>query len=337
MKYEFKFCDISDKKIRLDKYLSSKINDISRGQIQYLIKNNHVYINNSIVNDCNYKLVSELNITVDYDKSDFAQISLAPYDIPLHILYEDDDVVVINKPSGLVVHPSPGSLDKTLVNALMFYTNGNLAHGLNNTAIDSFRPGIVHRIDKDTSGVLVVAKTTSALINLQKQFEDHSIHRIYYALCFGKPKVLSDRIETMIAYNPKTQKQIVHRIYKGKKTRTAITNYETVNIFNINNKYISLIRLKLETGRTHQIRVHMNHIGNPVIGDKIYGDFQKSIKGYDIKTQRILNSIERHLLHASELGFIHPRTKNYLIFKSDLPSDMEGLINFCKNNSRLDI
>ncbi len=329
MKFEIKV--ISEFTERLDKFLSSKLLDLSRNQVQFLIKNKRVQVNNKLITDCDYKVYSTNDITVEYDASDFMKMSIEAEDISLNIIYEDETIIVLNKPAGVVVHPAPGNYNKTLVNALMHHTNGNLAYNVNNDPMSGLRPGIVHRIDKETSGILVVAKTTLALLSLQKQFEEHDIHRVYYALCFGRPKKISDRIETMIAYNSKTKKQIVHRIFQKKKSRIAITNYEIVDTFDMNDKFVSLIRCKLETGRTHQIRVHMSYIGHPLIGDKLYGNNEQQLKKYDIKCQQFLKSVSRHMLHAAELGFVHPITKQFMSFTSDLPDDMKNLINFCKS------
>lgn len=333
--------DIDKDMKRLDKFLSSKITDLSRGQIQQLIKKGSVLLNGKAQTDCSYKLFDKDEIEISYDlKSDFPSISIEAEEIPLNIVYEDDYIIVLNKQAGITVHPAIGSYSGTLVNALMNHTNGNLAD--KNKA--DFRPGIVHRIDKETSGLLVIAKTNEALINLQKQFEHHSIHRVYTAICFGKPKEESGRIETLIGKsykNPQKQSIIRDTGYltqkqKVKNFKNAITNYELKALYewgsSASNSAISVINCKLETGRTHQIRVHLTSIGMPIIGDKLYGNSEKRIKSItNLELREEMQKIERQMLHAKELGFIHPITNEKLFFTSNLPDDMQDFINFLKN------
>ncbi|MDR2933861.1 MAG: RluA family pseudouridine synthase [Rickettsiales bacterium] len=334
---DFKFEKNTESSTRLDKFLSSVINDISRSQIQTLIKSGVVKIADASITDCSHKLQGGETISIKYNvEKDFAKMSTAAENIPLNIVFEDDAIIVLNKPAGMTVHPAPGSPDGTLVNALMHHTKGALATNPDDISAMTFRPGIVHRIDKETSGLLVIAKTTPALIDLQKQFEIHSIHRVYTAISFGKPRKNSDRLETFVSRGVDSKKQIVVRQIKGKSVRKAITNYEAIRIFNMvqNNQFITVYRCRLETGRTHQIRVHMTYIGTPIIGDKLYGNNEKRIKGFSTKHQPELQKISRHLLHATELGFVHPITKEELFFKSELPNDMQDFINFCNENSK---
>ncbi len=338
---DFKFeKNINQQSMRLDKFLSGVIDDISRSQIQQLIKSGVVKIAGAPISDCSHKLQGGETVSIIYDaEKDFVKMSTQSENIPLNIVYEDDAIIVLDKPAGMTVHPAPGSPSGTLVNALMHHTKGVLATNPDDISAMTFRPGIVHRIDKETSGLLVIAKTTPALLDLQKQFEVHSIHRVYTAVCFGKPRKNSDRLETFVARGANSKKQIVIRYSKEKNARKAVTNYDAANTFHLvkNNQFITVYRCKLETGRTHQIRVHMTYIGTPVVGDKLYGNNEKRIKSFNAAHQTELQKITRHLLHATELGFVHPTTKKELFFKSELPRDMQEFIAFCKSVSKTKI
>ena len=246
--------------------------------------------------------------------------------MPLNILHEDDDIIVINKSPGVVVHPGAGNYEKTLVNGLLFHCKDNLS-GIGG----KLRPGIVHRIDKDTSGIIVAAKNDFAHINLSKQFSDHTINRTYEALVWGSLRPSSGIINANISRSIRNRQLMSVRKDKGKK---AITNYKTLKIFkNINLPKISLIECKLETGRTHQIRVHMNFKGNPILGDKSYGKLKKKYKNIDPTIEKQINSFNRQALHAKSLGFIHPKTGREIFFEAERPKDFNELIKNLKKAS----
>ena len=252
---------------RIDKFLQSQINELSRTRLQALIRDGQVKINNIIINSTSKKIKEDDQIKVNFPPP--TETLIKPNKIPLDILYDDDDIIVINKSPGVVVHPGAGNYDKTIVNGLMFKYKNNLS-----SIGGKLRPGIVHRIDKDTSGVIVVAKNDNAHINLSKQFSDHSIKRVYEALIWGSLKPQNGKISEKISRSVKNRQLMTVRKEKGK---IAITNYKTLKVFqNLNLPKISLIECQLETGRTHQIRVHMNFKGNPILGDKSYGKTKKN-------------------------------------------------------------
>jgi 23S rRNA pseudouridine1911/1915/1917 synthase len=237
----------------------------------------------------------------------------------LDILYDDDDIIVINKSPGVVVHPGAGNYNNTIVNGLLFKYKNNLS-GIGG----KLRPGIVHRIDKDTSGVIVIAKNDNAHINLSKQFSDHSIKRIYETLIWGSLKPQNGKISEKISRSVKNRQLMAVRKEKGK---IAITNYKTLKVFqNLNIPKISLIECKLETGRTHQIRVHMNFKGNPILGDKSYGKSKKKFKKIDQSIEKKINNFDRQALHAKSLGFVHPATKKEIFFEARRPKDFDELV-----------
>ena len=247
------------------------------------------------------------------------KISLKPYNYKLDIIYEDIDLIVINKSAGISIHPAVGNYDNTIVNALIYYSGKNLSN-----IGDELRPGIVHRIDKDTSGLIVVAKNNRSHVNLSNQFSDHSISRIYQALIWGKLKPQSGKIETLITRSSKNRQLMEVGINKGKK---AITNYKTLEIFeNENPPTLSLLECKLETGRTHQIRVHMNYLGNSIVGDDKYKKRFKKIKNIDPLLEKNLINLNRQFLHAKTIGFIHPETKEIISFDSKIPNDISQVI-----------
>ena len=247
---------------RIDKFLQSQINELSRTRLQALIRDGQVKINNIIIKSASKKIKEEDQIKVNFPPA--KETPIKPNKIPLDVLYNDDDIIVINKSPGVVVHPGAGNYDDTIVNGLLFKYKNNLS-----SVGGKLRPGIVHRIDKDTSGVIVVAKNDNAHINLSKQFSDHSIKRVYEALIWGSLKPQNGKISEKISRSVKNRQLMAVRKEKGK---IAITNYKTLKVFqNLNLPKISLIECQLETGRTHQIRVHMNFKGNPIVGDKSYG------------------------------------------------------------------
>jgi 23S rRNA pseudouridine1911/1915/1917 synthase len=309
---------------RIDKFLQSQIVELSRTRLQTLILDGHVKLNDITVNNASKKIKEKDEIKVNFPPP--KETLIKPNKIPLNILYDDNDVIVINKSPGIVVHPGAGNYDNTIVNGLLFKYKNNLS-----SIGGKIRPGIVHRIDKDTSGVIVVAKNDNAHINLSKQFSDHSIKRIYEALVWGVLKPQSGRINEKISRSVKNRQLMAVRKEKGK---IAITNYKTLKIFqNLNLPKISFIECKLETGRTHQIRVHMNFKGNPILGDKSYGKTKKKFKKIDLNLEKKINNFNRQALHAKSLTFIHPKTKKELFFEAKRPSDFETLIKNLKKAS----
>ena len=238
----------------------------------------------------------------------------------LNIIFEDQDIIIIDKPIGMVVHPGAGNYEDTMVNGLLYHCKNNLS-GMNGED----RPGIVHRIDKDTSGLLVVAKNDQAHAFIAKQFEEHSIKRSYLVFVYGILRPLHGKIETLIGRNKTNRQKMSADVIRGKD---AITNYETLEVFKGNKiPDISLVKCILETGRTHQIRVHMSHKGNPILGDQTYGKKIKKIRGIDQEFEEILKSLKRQALHAHTLGFIHPTTNEEVFFASELPDDLNKLKN----------
>ena len=309
---------------RIDKFLQSQINELSRTRLQALIRDGQVKINSIIINSTSKKIKEDDQIKVNFPPP--TETLIKPNKIPLDILYDDDDIIVINKSPGVVVHPGAGNYDKTIVNGLMFKYKNNLS-----SIGGKLRPGIVHRIDKDTSGVIVVAKNDNAHINLSKQFSDHSIKRVYEALIWGSLKPQNGKISEKISRSVKNRQLMAVRKEKGKM---AITNYKTLKVFqNLNLPKISLIECQLETGRTHQIRVHMNFKGNPILGDKSYGKTKKKFTKIDLSLEKKINNFNRQALHAKSLGFIHPKTKKEVFFEARRPNDFETLIKKLKKAS----
>ena len=243
------------------------------------------------------------------------------------IIYEDDDLLVINKPAGIIMHPGAGNYDKTIVNALVYYNKDSLS-----TIGDELRPGIVHRIDKDTSGLVVIAKNNETHENLSLQFSEHNITRVYQLLIWGKLRPSSGKIDTFITRSSKNRQMMEVSISRGKR---AITNYKTIEVFeNDKTPTLSLVECKLETGRTHQIRVHMTHMGNSIMGDGKYKKKYKKLKNIDTNLENLIHKLDRQFLHAKTLGFIHPRTKKELIFSSILPQELEKIVQLLRNTSK---
>lgn len=277
---------------RIDSFITIQIPSLSRTRAQGLIKNGFVKVNEKNINK-NYKLQNNDEVEVGIPKA--KDIDILPENIPLNILFEDEDVILVNKPQGMVVHPDNTYNTNTLVNALLHHCKGNLS-GINGV----MRPGIVHRIDKDTSGILVIAKNDASHQSLSEQLATHSMTRIYYAIVCKNLKQKEGTINAPIGRSELDRKKMS---VTSKNSKKAITHYKLIKQF----KNYSLVELKLETGRTHQIRVHMSYIGNPLLGDKTYG----------YKNQPF--NLEGQLLHAKTLGFIHPKTKEYLEFETELP------------------
>lgn len=311
---------------RLDKFLSEKL-EISRGKVQNLIKQNLVKIKSSDEKITNKLSVKDGDVIfVEIPKEE--ELTLKPENIPVDVVYEDDDVIIVNKPQGMVVHIGAGNTSGTLVNALLYHTKGKLASDGGNT-----RPGIVHRIDKDTSGLLIVAKTNEAYLSLTKQFSEHSIDREYKSLVWGIPNPIEGKVETNINRDRiKRQQMTVCGTDTGKK---AITNYETLGVFqNHDLPAISVMKFKLETGRTHQIRVHMQHKKNPLIGDPVYKGRKSNILTVkNREVQDYLKQINGQMLHAYKLEFTHPTTGKRMKFKAKTPEYMQNLIDFLEEYS----
>ncbi len=239
-------------------------------------------------------------------------------EIPLEILYEDSDLVVVNKPAGMVVHPGAGNTGGTLVNALLGHCRDLSGIG------GELRPGIVHRIDKDTSGVLVVAKNDQAHRSLCKQFKEHTVKRVYLALVFGSPKADKGKIESIIGRHPVDRKRMSGLARRGKQ---AVTHWQAIQRY----KGLTLIRLKLETGRTHQIRVHLSEAGHPLAGDPVYGGSGRLANIHDPQLLALIKELGRQALHAKTLGFIHPATCEYMEYDTELPEDMARVIEYLEN------
>jgi len=304
-------------KVRVDTYINQKLKDISRSRIKNLILKSYLKINNKIVTDPSKKILvnDEIVIEIPVPKKS----SLKPYKFNLNIIYEDDDLMVINKPAGIVMHPGAGNYDNTIVNALISYDKK-----LSTSIGDELRPGIVHRIDKNTSGLVVIAKNNPTHENLSNQFNKHTILRSYQLLIWGKLRPGVGRIETFITRSSKNRQMMEASQTKGKK---AITNYETLEVFeNKNTPTLTLLECKLETGRTHQIRVHMNYLGNSIVGDDKYKKKFKKIKDIDEDLNNLLIGLDRQFLHAKTLGFYHPQKKEEMIFTSNLPHELDIIL-----------
>ena len=300
----YKFFTESEEQ-RLDVFLQSKFEDRTRSHIKNLIEKGKVTVSGKIVK-AGYKPKPTEEIVVELDQPEISEIK--PEDIKLNIVYEDSDLAVINKPQGMVVHPARGCYSGTLVNALLF--NMKDLSGING----EIRPGIVHRLDKDTSGLIVIAKNDATHVDLQKQIQSKTCHRIYRAIVHGKFKNDEGTITTYLARG-KTEYKKIFVVPEG-EGRLAITNYKVLDTF----KGVSYMEFDLKTGRTHQIRVHCAHMGHPVVGDKMYGI--KDTK-YDY--------LQGQLLHAYKLEFIHPKTKQFMSFSAPLPEYFENILNNLKN------
>ncbi|MCR5022579.1 RluA family pseudouridine synthase [Ruminococcus sp.] len=275
---------------RIDKVLSKQLPEMSRSSLQKLVNDGCVLVNGNIVSK-NYKIKNSDTISVEIPEAE--ELKAEPQDIPIDIVYEDDSLLVVNKPQGMVVHPAAGNPDGTLVNALLFHCKGRLS-SINGV----IRPGIVHRIDKFTSGLLMVAKTDIAHNFLAQQIKDHSFTREYNAICIGRFKEPTGTVNEPIGRSKFDRKKMCVTYQNCKE---AVTHYEVLEDLG----QYSLVKFRLETGRTHQIRVHSAFIGHPVLGDDVYGKAYKGLEG--------------QCLHAKKLGFIHPETKEYMEFDSELP------------------
>ena len=302
---------------RVDQFISSVEKNISRTRVKNLILNKKLKINDEIITDPSKRIA--INDYIHLEIPEPKKPSLKAYSFQLDIVYEDNDLIIINKPAGISIHPGAGDHDKTLVNALINYDNKNLSN-----IGDELRPGIVHRIDKDTSGLVVVAKNNLTHEKLSIQFSKHTIKRVYQALIWGKLRPQTGRIETLITRSKKNRQMMEVGLTKGKK---AVTNYKTLEVFeNKNTPTFSLIECKLETGRTHQIRVHMSYKGNNILGDKKYKKKFKGFKSIDNDLKKKLVNLDGQFLHASVLGFKHPKDNKEIEFKSKLPINLQNVL-----------
>ena len=288
---------------RIDIYLNEEL-DISRSYVKNLIEDQHILVNSNSIKKAGY-IVKE-NDVIEASIPEAEVLNVEPEDIPIDIVYEDDDLAVINKPQGMVVHPAPGSYSHTLVNALLFHLK-NLSD-INGV----IRPGIVHRLDKDTSGLLVVAKNNEAHIDLQEQIASKAAKRFYTALVDGVVTKDSGNITTLIDRSTKDRKMMAVSQSKG---RIAITNYKVIERF----PHYTLMEYELKTGRTHQIRVHSKHIGHPIVGDPVYGGSNKF-------------NLDGQLLHAFKLEFTHPRTKEHMSFTAPIPEYFQQVLDKLRGN-----
>ena len=286
-------------KVRVDKYLAEAYPEITRSYMQKLIEDGLVLVNGI---SCTKKTAVSEGDIVSFEIPEPKELDVSAEDIPLHIVYEDDSLIVVNKPRGMVVHPANGNQEGTLVNALLHHCKGRLS-SINGV----IRPGIVHRIDKDTSGILLVAKTDSAHLSLAEQIKEHSVKREYVALLDGVIKHDNGTVNKPIGRSEKDRKKMAITMHNS---RNAVTHYEVLERYS----GYCLVKCRLETGRTHQIRVHMASLGHPVTGDSVYG----------AKKQKLFQ--RGQLLHAKTIGFIHPESGEYMEFTSDLPEEFQEVL-----------
>ena len=312
----------SDTGKRIDIFLSEKLKELTRSNIEKLINQKKVTINNVIVEAQSKKIKNDDEITIILQEAENDKI--IPLKKKLEIVYEDKDLMIINKPQGMVVHPGAGNKNNTLVNILV----GSYKKQLSNLS-GSTRPGIVHRIDKDTSGLLVVAKNNFTHADLGRQFSEHSIKRKYLALIWGVLRPLEGTIETFITRSKRNRQLMTTDDFKGKK---AITKYSIKKVFNKKNvPKISLVEFELKTGRTHQIRVHMIYKGTSLLGDQKYRKKNMKFKKIDKTFEEILNSFKGQVLHAATLGFCHPRNLKKVEYKTKLPIKFKKLVDYLEN------
>ena len=307
---------------RLDIFLSEKIENLTRSNIKKIIESCNVKIDKKIVNSSSKKVKTNHSVIVELFIKSLNK--LLPSKIKLDVRFEDKDILIVNKPKGMVVHPGAGNHENTLANALVYKYKNKLSN-ING----ELRPGIVHRIDKETSGLLVIAKNNLSHSKLGKQFSDHSITRKYLCLVWGVIRPLQGRIETLISRNKKNRQLMMVSDFNGKK---AITNYKTIKVFNIKDiPKISLIECELETGRTHQIRVHMKYKGSSLLGDNQYGKKNIKFKKINENFFKKLSGLTGQALHAKSLGFIHPSKNKWVNFESEIPNDFKKLLDLLKN------
>ncbi|MBC7937341.1 MAG: RluA family pseudouridine synthase [Rhizobacter sp.] len=312
--------DKGQEPLRIDKFLMNRIEGATRNKIQQAIEEERVLVNDKPIKN-NYKTRPGDRIIV-YETNNPETSEIVPQNIPLNIVYEDDDLMIINKPVGMVVHPGSGNPDGTLINAVAWYRQQQ------NPELDESvlpRYGLVHRIDKNTSGLVVMAKTQKAMTDLAKQFFNHTVHRRYVALVWGNFDEASGTIRGHVGRHQRFRK-LFTTYPEGDHGKEAVTHYKVLENFN----YVTLVECRLETGRTHQIRVHMQYIGHPLFSDDFYGG-DRIVKGtvYTKYKQFVDNCFAicpRQALHAKELGFAHPTTRKEMLFESELPDDMAQVI-----------
>tara|TARA_R110002049_G_scaffold13497_3_gene58315 strand:- start:9264 stop:10289 length:1026 start_codon:yes stop_codon:yes gene_type:complete len=310
--------------LRVDKFLMNFIENATRNQIQKAAKDGHIWVNNVVVKQ-NYKVKAYDDIRVMFTHPPY-EFLLQAEDIPIDVVYEDDVLMVVNKPAGMVVHPGHGNYSGTLINALLHHCKD-----LPNNTSD--RPGLVHRIDKDTSGLLVIAKTEAAMTFLAKQFFDKTSEREYVAIVWGNVEDEEGTIEGNLGRHPKNRLQM-HVFPDGEEGKEAITHYKVLDRLG----YVTVVSCKLETGRTHQIRVHMKYIGHTIFNDERYGG-ERILKGttftkYKQFVENTFKILPRQALHAKTLGFVHPVTKEFMRFDSELPEDMANAIEKWKHYAK---
>ena len=317
---------VTDKRqepLRIDKFLMNRVEGATRNKLQQALEAGLITVNNGVVKS-NYKLRPGDEIVVyDTRRPDISEI--IPEELPLNIVYEDGALMVINKPAGMVVHPGCGNYSGTLVNGLAYYLKRMPEAPETASGQALPRVGLVHRIDKDTSGLVAIAKTESAMAQLAAQFKKHTVHRRYWALVWGD---LEEEAGTIVAHVGRHQRfrKLFTAYPEGEHGKEAITHYRVLERF----RYVTLCELQLETGRTHQIRVHMQHIGHPLFGDTTYGG-DRIVKGtvfarYKQFVENTLAILPRQALHAKELGFVHPESGEQMLFQSELPADMDAAI-----------
>lgn len=303
---------------RLDSFIARTVENLTRAAVQRLMETGMITVN-GVLPKPSLKLKGGETLKIAVPPP--VEAEPAPEDIPLEILYEDSDLVVVNKAAGMVVHPGAGNSGGTLVNALLGHCTDLSGIG------GEIRPGIVHRIDKDTSGILVVAKNDPAHLALSEQFREHSIKRIYYAIVYGALKEDTGRLESVIGRHPTDRKRMSGKARHGKH---AVTHWRVLGRY----PGMCLIRLRLETGRTHQIRVHLSESGHPLVGDEVYGGAARLASVKDPVLRKLIKDLGRQALHAKTLGFIHPVSKEYLEFDTELPQDMAAVVNYLENREQ---
>jgi 23S rRNA pseudouridine1911/1915/1917 synthase len=319
--------DKGQEPMRLDKFLAARIENASRNKIQQAIETARVLVNNKKV-QANHRIKPGEEIVVYSDREVHSE-EIIPEQMPLNIVYEDEEVLIINKPVGLVVHPASGNYTGTLINGVAWHLLQQNA-SLSQDELPRF--GLVHRIDKNTSGLMVLAKTARAVASLAKQFFDHTVHRHYVALVWGDVEEDSGTIRAHVGRHKRFRK-LFDAYPDGEYGKHAVTHYKVLERLG----YVTVVQCELETGRTHQIRVHMQHIGHPLFNDEFYGG-DRIVKGtvFTKYKQFVENCFEicpRHALHAKTIGFLHPRTRVEVKFDSDLPADMQAVIQKWRNYS----
>lgn len=305
--------------VRLDVFLAGANAVVSRSQAQRLIEEGCVFVN-GVVEKASFRLRVGDTVTVRMPEPEAYEV--VPEDIPLDIVYEDEAIVVVNKPAGMVVHPAAGNFHGTLVNALLFHCRDLSGIG------GVLRPGIVHRLDKDTSGLLVVARGEAAHVGLAQQFKEHRVKKAYTALVFGDAEGEEGSVELPVGRHPGDRKKMSVFSRRGKE---ALTRWKVVERFGV----LTLLDVAIETGRTHQIRVHLNSIGHPILGDDVYGNSSRRLQAVrDTMLRSRLKGMRRQALHARGLGLYHPLTSRYLWFESPLPEDMQRVVAYLREYTR---